>query len=462
MKRAKKWPFFVVAGLILVVGYFTFFGLKVPNGDLTNVYIKGASDIRWGIDIRGGVDATFAPSDGYDADDYEMSSAESVIKNRLVTLGITDYEVYTDFGNDRIIVRFPWKVGETSFNPEKAIKELGDTAMLTFREGQTVDAQGNPTGNIVLEGKDLESAKASVITDQVTGKEKYVVAFTLKGEGKTKFAEATKNNIGKVISIWMDNSLLSAPVVNGVIDGGEGYIEGTFTREAALELAQKINGGALPFKLTTENYNTISPTLGLGAKDAMVTAGIIAFALVSLFMIIRYRLPGFVAVFALMGQVVFMVASVTRLFPDVASFTLTLPGIAGIILGIGMGVDANIISSERIREEIRSGKTIDGSISLGFQKAFSAILDGNVTNVIVAVILMGAFGPPSAMFSIILKPLFFMFGATTAGAIYSFGYTLLMGVIANMIMGVWASRIMLKSISQLKIFRKPWLYGGEK
>ena len=153
-----------------------------------------------------------------------------------------------------------------------------------------------------------------------------------------------------------------------------------------------------------------------------------------------------------------MIASITRIFPDVPSFTLTLPGIAGIILSIGMGVDANIITAERIREEIRSGKTIDGSVNLGFQRAFSAILDGNITNVIVAVILMGAFGPANSPFS----KIFFLFGQTTAGSVYSFGYTLLMGVVANMIMGVYASKVMLKGISRLAVFRDPWFYGGLK
>lgn len=461
MKRVKKWPFFVVAGLTLLAGYFVFFGLKVPNGDLVKTYIKGASDIRWGIDIRGGVDATFLPADGYDATNAEMNSAEAVLKNRLVNLGITDYEVYTDYNSNRIIVRFPWKVEETEFNPEEAVKELGETARLTFREGAETDENGLPTGNVVLEGKELKSAQAAVTKNQY-GQEIYVVQFSLKPEGTEKFAEATKNNIGKTISIWMDDTMISNPVVNTVISQGEGHIEGSFTWADAEELAQKINGGALPFRLSTENYSTISPTLGLGAKDVMLTAGILAFILVALFMVVYYRLPGFVAVLALVGQVVFMVGAVTRIFPDVSSFTLTLPGIAGIILGIGMGVDANIISAERIREEIRQGKTIDGAVSLGFQKAFSAIFDGNITNVIVAVILMGAFGPPSSLFARLLYPLFFLFGATTAGAIYSFGYTLLMGVVANMIMGVWASRIMLTSVSQFKVFRQPWLFGGER
>ena len=157
-----------------------------------------------------------------------------------------------------------------------------------------------------------------------------------------------------------------------------------------------------------------------------------------------------------------MIGAVTRLFPAYSSFTLTLPGIAGIILGIGMGVDANIISAERIKEEIRSGKTIDGSVNLGFDRAFSAILDGNVTVIIVAVILMGAFGPPDSVIVKLFQPIFFMFGKATAGSIYSFGYTLLMGVIANMFMGVYASRLMLRAVSQFKCFRKPWLYGGAK
>ena len=457
MKRAKKWPFFVAAALILVIAYLTMFGLSIGG----ETYIKGADTIRWGIDIRGGVDATFTPADGYDATEEEMRSAESIMEIRLIARGITDYEVYTDTATDRIIVRFPWKVGETEFDPEEAIKELGDTAMLTFREGLEVDEQGNPTGTVVLEGKDLVSAQVAVYRDEY-GVSRPVVEFKLTDEGKTKFAEATERNLGKIISIWMDNTLISFPTVNSVISQGEGMIEGDFTVESAQDLAEKINGGALPFKMTTENYSSISPALGLNAKDAMVNAGIIAFVLVCLYMILYYRLPGFVAVFALIGQVVFMIAAVTRVFPVYESFTLTLPGIAGIILGIGMGVDANIISAERIKEEIRSGKTVDGAVSQGFERAFSAILDGNVTVIIVAVILMGAFGPPESICVRVLRPIFFMFGQATAGSIYSFGYTLLMGVVANMIMGVYLSRLMLRSISQLKCFRKPWFYGGAK
>ena len=192
----------------------------------------------------------------------------------------------------------------------------------------------------------------------------------------------------------------------------------------------------------------------------MLTAGLIGLCLVILFMIIVYRLPGVIASIAVIGQLACTVAAITGYFGGFNSFTLTLPGMAGIILSIGMGVDANVITSERIKEEIRAGRTIDGALQAGNKGSFWAIFDGNITTIIVAVILMGVFGPPDSFFATILKPFMFMFGASATGAVYSFGYTLLVGVILNFVMGVFASRVMLNSISRFKIFRKPWLYGG--
>ncbi len=465
MKKGSKSTFFVVFALILFLAGTSFFGFSTKFGDVTKVYIKGADDIRWGIDIRGGMDVTFTPPEGFDATDSQMLAAESVIKQRLVTQNITDYEVYTDTAKDRIIVRFPWKDDAASQNPEEAIRELGETALLTFREESNTDAAGLPTGvtleNIVLEGKDVKSASA-VINSKTSNPE---VALELTDEGARKFSEATTRLIGKTISIWMDDTQISAPVVQSAITGGNAVITGgsvPFTAAEATDLANKINGGALPFKLVTGNYSSISPTLGLSAKDSMVFAGAIGFLLVCIFMILYYRLPGVVACIALLGQVAGFIMAVSGYFAFIPSFTLTLPGIAGIILSLGMGVDANVITSERIKEEIRSGKTIEGSIDLGYERGFTAIFDGNVTVVIVAVILMGSFGPPTSFWAKLLTPIFFMFGPSTTGAIYSFGYTLLMGVIFNFIMGVTASRLMLRSLSKFKGSRKPWLYGGAK
>ena len=464
MKRVGKPVFFIVFGLILILAYTALFGIKTTYGDTTTTYIKGGNDIRWGIDIRGGVDVTFTPPEGYDATNEQMSAAEAIIKQRLVAQNITDSEVYTDYNKDRIIVRFPWKEGESDFDPEQAIRELGETALLTFREGVEVDDAGNPTGttaeNIILTGEDVESAQAGFSGENGT---EVVVQLKLKNSGVEKFSEATErlSKTNGIISIWMDNTLISYPQVNAHITDGNAVISGNFTIETAKELADKINGGALPFQLVTSNYSTINPTLGMGAKDAMVVAGLIAFILVCLFMILVYRLPGVVASIALLGQLVGSIAAVSGYFGNFPSFTLTLPGIAGIILSIGMGVDANVITSERIKEEINRGKTIDGAIDLGFKRGFSAIFDGNITMVIVAIILMGAFGPADSLFAQLLTPLFFMFGAATAGSIYSFGYTLLVGVVTNFVFGVTASRLMLKSLSKFKFARKPWLYGGK-
>lgn len=462
MKNVKKPVFFIVFFILALFTVSVFFGLSTQYGDVKTVFIKGTDDIRWGIDIRGGVDVTFTPPDGFDATNEQMDSAKEVITQRLVTLGIADSECYVDYNKDRIIVRFPWKVGETDFDPEEAVKELGETALLTFREGYETDAEGKPSGvtdsNVILEGKEVKNAFASVDDEN-----KYVVGLEFTDEGAKKFAEATARLAGVgQISIWMDDVNISIANVNTAIPDGHATISGNFTRDEVVSLANKINSGALPFKLVTSSFSTISPTLGMGARDAMVLSGLIAFIIVSIYIIFLYRLPGAVAVIALIGHVAGTLACVTGYFGFMNGTTLTVPGIAGIILSIGMGVDANIITAERIKEEINAGKTLDGAIASGYKRAFTAIFDGNVTVIIVAVILMGAFGPPDSIFAKLLNWVFFMFGPSTAGTIYSFGFTLLVGVVLNFIMGVTASRLMLASISKFKAFRNPALYGGVK
>ena len=462
MKRVGRPVFFIVVILIAAITYCAFFGISTYYGDITTVWVKSAEDIRWGIDIRGGVEATFAPPEGVDASDEDMRSAESIIKLRLVNENITDSEVYTDYTRDRIIVRFPWKANETNFDPQQAIQELGQTALLTFREGNEYDSEYKPSGvtaeTVLVEGKHVTTAYASV--NQQTNDPLVVVEFD--EEGAKAFAEATERLVGEVISIWMDDTMISnATVQEAITDGKATITSSTFTLETAQDLANKINAGALPFALSVESYNSIPATMGNSALEAMLLAGVIAFACIAVFMILLYRLPGFVAVIALAGQVALMIASITGFFPIFPSFTLTLPGIAGIILAIGFGVDANIITADRIKEELYAGKSIQSAVDSGFKRAFSAILDGNVTVIIVAIILMGAFGPASSVFAKILSPVFAIFGQSIAGSIYSFGYTLLVGVILNLVMGVLASRLMLKSLSKFNFLKKPWLYGGK-
>ena len=465
MKRRGKSIFFIVAALIFALTYTAFFGIKQVYGDTETVWFKGASDIRFGIDIKGGVDATFMPADGQDATDEELDAAESVIKLRLVGLNITDYEVYTDYNKDRIIVRFPWKEGEKDFNPEHAINEIGASAVLTFREGYGDGLPVDETADtIVLVGEDVKRASAGAQQDSVTGQVEYVVQLELTKEGATKFAASTTElaQTKEVISIWMDEECISAPTVQTAITDGNAIITGSFDAESAADLANKINAGSLPFDLSAESFSTISPTLGASSLDVMVKAGIIAFLLVAAYIIALYKLPGVIATIALLGQVATTLACVSGFFPDVNSFTLTLPGIAGIILAMGMGVDANVITFERIKEELRDGNGLDEALTNGFKRGLAPIIDGNITVVIVAAVLIGAFGPTDGIFAKIFTPIFFAFGPATAGAIYSFGYTLLIGVIMNFVYGIVATRLMLRSVSKMNMFRNPALYGAKK
>lgn len=452
MKKNGKLVVFIGVALIFVLTYLAFFGVSNSYGDITTTYVKGSDAIRWGIDIRGGVEVTFTPPENVDATPEQIQAAEAVIKLRLLNQNITDSEVYTDYNKGRIIVRFPWKEDETNFDPSAAIDELGATALLTFREGTSAD------GAIVIEGKDVVSATPAVNPDNG----QYIISLELSSEGATKFAEGTGKMIGGQISIWMDDTLISAPGVEEKITDGKAMITGNFDLESVQDLANKINAGALPFALQTTDYSTISPTLGSGAKDAMLLAGLIAFILVCIYMIVLYRVPGLFAAIGLLGQVAGAIAAVTGFFPGIPSFTLTLPGMAGIILSVGMGVDCNIIVAERIKEELKLGKSLESSIKSAYNKALTAVIDGNITIIIVSIILMGSFGNPGSLFAKILSPLYFMFSPTTSGTIYSFGYTLLMGVIFNFIMSVGLTQVMVKGSAKFKFLRKSWLYGGKK
>ena len=452
-KKGKSWPLFVVAILIVVFSLTAILGVSYQYGDTKNTYVKGASDIRFGIDIRGGVDVTFMPANDVDATDEQLSAAKTVIEDRLVGLGITDYESYIDTNKDRIIVRFPWKTGESDFNPQTAIDEIGTTAKMVFRKGSSAD------GEEILSGDDVTSA--TVGYNETEG---WVVQLRFSTEGSAAFADATTELAGgnTPISIWLDDKSISVATVNEAITNGEAIIKGNFTQESASSLANQINSGSLPFALSAESYSTISPTLGAKSLEVMVLAGIIAFILVAVLMIARYRLPGTIAVISLAGQVAATLAVVSGYFPVFNGSTLTLPGIAGIILGIGMGVDANVITAERIKEELSKNKTLDGAVNSGFKMGLTPIIDGNVTIVIVAALLMGAFGPTDGFWAKVFNPIFWWFGPSTAGTIYSFGFTLLTSVLLNFVFGVGATRVMIRGAIHCKALRSPALYGGKK
>jgi len=394
-------------------------GLTIPLGRSLELAIPGSEDMRFGIDIRGGVDAAFEPVDlDRNPTKQELESARAIIETRLDNLNILDRDVTVDEQNGYIIVRFPWQSTETDFDPERAIAELGETAMLTFQDDE---------GTVLVTGSHVK--EASVGTNPQTGG--YVVQLEFDDEGTKLFSEATERLVGQNISIYMDETLIQTAVVKQHIPGGQAFIDGMRSVEEAKALSDKINAGALPFSLTSRNHSTISPSLGSGALSTMVLAGIVAFIVICILLIIFYRLPGFVACISLLIQVSGVLLSLS-----IPQITLTLTGIAGVILSIGMGVDANIIISERISEEIKSGKSLGYAISLGFKNSFSSVFDGNITMLLIGVIMI----------------------ALGSGSLLSFAYTLMTGIFFNFVAGVTASRLMIYSLSQYDFLRKPQLY----
>jgi len=433
MKGNNGIKFFLVIVVIAVLTYIA------AVGNFFGIPIKGAMDIRQGIDINGGIDATLyaIKSDNSKPTQDDLDTARTIIDKRLNKLGILDRELTTDVTAGRIVLRIPWKPGETNYNPDSALKEIGKTALLTFQEVDEtkLDSVGNylPTGKIVLQGIDVVDAKPQ--PDMENGGTS--VSLTLSNEGKKKFAEATARLVGKFIAIYMDDIFVSAPRVETAIPNGEARITLGGTDKSAQsaeakDLADTIRSGALPFKLEAKMVNAISPLLGKAALQICIRAGIVAFILVCLFMIGYYRLPGILACIALLGHTVMQL-----LFISWTEITLTLPGLAGIILTVGMGVDANIIIFERIKEELRSGKTLKAAIDVGFKRAFTAILDANMTTLIAAVVLL-------------------LFGT---GPMIGFGYTLGIGVALSFLTAVTVSRIMIKSVADLDIAKHHWLYG---
>ena len=287
-------------------------------------------------------------------------------------------------------------------------------------------------GNQIMTGKNIQKASPQIV-DQGRGQEA-VVAIKLDEEGTKAFSDATRDNVGKPIIIKLDDVVISAPVVNEQIRNGESIISGSFTTESAKQLAERIEAGSLPFALTPISSNGIGAKLGMGAFNTSIKAGVIGFIIILIFMIVVYRLNGLAADIALTFYVALVIMILSWM-----NATLTLPGIAGIILSIGMAVDANVIIFTRIKEEIQVGKSVRSAVDAGFNKAFSAILDGNVTTLIAAGVL-------------------YMLGT---GIIKSFATTLGIGILVSMFTALVVTRFILKLFLGMGI-QSETAFGGKK
>ena len=360
-----------LVAIIVVVAVCAYLGLfGFGKGTMIN-YLKPWGDaISLGLDLRGGVYTVYQAEDNGDPDfDTKMESTVSILTSRLTRQGFTEATV-TRQGSDRIRVEIP-----NVSDPNQILTIIGTPAQLYF-----VDEDGNN----LMEGAMVKNAQAAQDQDG-----KPCIAFELTDEGAKIFAEATAANLGKTISITLDGETISRATVNTVIAGGKGEITGNFTADEAKNLATLILSGALPLNLTQLEVSAKSATLGVEALDRAIQAGIIGVALVMLFMLFRYRLCGLVADIALTIYIMIVV-----LLLALTGAQLTLPGVAGIILGIGMAVDANVVIFERIREEVKNGRPIGSAVRKGFSNALSAIIDSNVTTIVAAVVLY-AFGTGS-------------------------------------------------------------------
>lgn len=404
--------------IFVLIGCASFVGINgFEVGDFAVNSIK--EDLRLGLDLKGGAFVVLEAKTDLEGKELKdkMMEAKSIIDQRVNGLGVSEPSIVIE-GDKRIRVELPGLSNE-----EDAINLIGKTAKLQFID---------PAGTEVLTGENVKESYVSIRRDDMTGKEQYVISLKFDSAGADAFREATARLINQPIYIVLDDKVISQPIVSVVISNGEAIIEGNFTMESAQNLAMLIKAGALPVELETLQYSVIGPTLGLTSFDKSVYAAMIGLIIVFLFMMIVYRIPGFVADVALILYIL-----VTLFVMIGINATLTLPGIAGLILTIGMAVDANVIIFERIKEELRQGKSIRSSVDAGFKRALRTVMDANITTLIAGVVL-------------------YNFGT---GPIKGFAVTLMIGIVASLFTAVIFTRSMLKNIIEIPAFRKKAFYG---
>ena len=419
-----------ILAVLVVIGLCTFTTLV----GFTKDHKGSAQNIKLGLDLAGGVSITYQAV-GDDPSAEDMEDTRNMMQKRAEVYSTESSVVLGE--DNRITIDIPGVE-----NAEEVLATLGKEGSLDFVAQDDMsfedEAQTIPVyTEVVCSGKDIKDAEATTQQDPVSQNKEYVVNLKFKTKGTKKFAKATQEAYpeGKVIYIVYDNKILSSPQVKAEITNGEAVISGNFaTYEEAEELASMIRIGALPIELKETQSQVVGANLGLDAIQTSLLAGAIGFALIVLFMLVFYRLPGLAASIALVFYLVLMLVVL-----NVLDVTLTLPGIAGIILNIGMAVDANVIIFTRIKEELAKGKTVQSSIKLGFDKALSAIIDGNVTTLIAAFVLY----------------------IKGSGTIKGFATTLAIGIVLSMFTALFVTKFLLKAMYTLGVDDVKY-FGTEK
>lgn len=413
MKNKKGKGILILVLVLLVIAASAF----VAGIGIGKTNSGAAKNIKLGLDLAGGVSITYQAKD---ANPSAEDMADTVYKLQQRAQGYSsEAQVYQE-GDDRITIEIP---GVS--DAETILEDLGSPGSLIF-----VDT----SGNTVLEGTDIASAEAASQTDQQTGALEYVVELKMTSEGATKFEEATSANVGNQIAIIYDDQVVSSPTVKSAISGGEAIIDGMASMEEAENLASFIRIGSLSLELEELRSQVVGAQLGTKAVSTSLIAGAIGLAIVAIFMIVVYLLPGLASAIALLIYTLF-----TLLILNAFDITLTLPGIAGVILAIGMAVDANVIIIARIKEELADGRDVKTATKIGFSKALPAIIDGNVTTLIVAVILMWL----------------------GSGSVRGFGQTLAIGIVLSMFTALVVTRLIMNAFINIGLTNVK-LYGKQK
>ncbi len=408
MNKARSTILFIFT-IVLIAG-FAIIGSK--GMVIGNYQVHSFEDlITKGLDLQGGVSVLLEIVED-DVNSDELERTKELINLRVNKIGVAGNTINTE-GEKRIRIDIPGM-----YNSQEIIESLSQTGKLTFKD---------PEGNELLTGSDI--AEATVQFDEYNNP---VVGLKMTAEGTTKFADATTKFIGKQISLYMDEDILTAPTVKTAITGGEAVIDGMDSLDEAKRIAGIINSGALPLEVKAASVRTVGPQLGAEAFPSALKAGLIGISLVFLFMIINYRVPGVLASIALTIFILLVILSFIYF-----NVTLTLPGIAGLLLTIGMAVDANVLIFERIKEELKLGKSIRSSVEAGFHRALTSIIDGNITTAIAGVVL-------------------YYLGS---GDVKGFALTLIIGIAISMFTAIIITKLLVKLALNMGILNKPELFG---
>ncbi|MBU3203049.1 protein translocase subunit SecD [Clostridium algidicarnis] len=410
--KGKSTILFIAIALVVgFLGYAGAFGLNIGSYEFKSF----DKVITKGLDLQGGVSVLQEVASEEKVSNEDLEITKELLSMRVNKLGVGETSLSTE-GNNRIRVDIPG-----SFDSKSIVDTLTKTGDLKFV---------GPENDTILTGKDVKKATAFV-----DDKGQNIVSLELNEDGTKKFAEATEKYLHQNITIYMDEEKLTDPQVQSIISDGKATITGNRNYDEAKKLAGVIQSGALPVPLKTVSIKTVGPTLGATAIPSSLKAGLVGISLVFLFMILYYRVPGLLADIALTLYILLVLYAFTYI-----GSVLTLPGIAGFLLTIGMAVDANVLIFERIREELKTGKSIKSSIDSGFNRALSSILDSNITTIIAGIVL-------------------YYLGS---GAVKGFALTLMVGVILSMFTAITITRLLVNLAFNMGMLSKPSRFGVKR